>query len=191
MPSWRAASALVSLAMLDPPRRRATSTKVYPGLPSRKIPRKGPVDHGRIAFAGAVRFPPHGLDIALLDVVRLPHQLALGGVILLGQAVPLLPPVRQGLQVGPDGREFRRQGRTESRLQGRDARRHLRLVRPWGSREAIRGLRGRRQQRLMDWEVLRTLRGWEDRRGTLVDIRSTYGRGRGLVRGVRCSAPGR
>src|SRR5881396_1123213 len=177
MPSWRAASALVSLAMLDPPRRRATSTKVYPGLPSRKIPRKGPVDHGRIAFAGAVRFPPHGLDIALLNMIRLPHQLALRGVILLGQAVPLLPPVGQGLQVRPGSRELRRQVRTE----GRDTRRHRLLVRPWGSLEVIRRLRGRRQQRLMHGEVLRTLRGREDRRETLVDLRYTYGLRRGLM----------
>src|SRR5439155_15665341 len=134
MPSWRAASALVSLAMLDPPRRRAISTEVYPGLPSCKIPRKGPVDYGRIAFARAVRFPPHGLNIALLDVVGLPHQLALGAIILLGQAVPLLPPVCQGLQVRPGSCELRRQVRTE----GRDTRRHRLLVRPWGSREVIR-----------------------------------------------------
>src|SRR5205823_1362212 len=123
---------------------------------------------------------------ALLNMVRLPHQLALGGIILLGQAVPLLPPVCQGLQVWPGSRELRRQVRAESR----GARRHLRLVRPWGSLEAIRDLRGRRQQRLMDGEVLRTLRGWEDRRWTLVDLRYTYGRGRGLVLGLRCSAPG-
>src|SRR5207249_7743516 len=167
MPSWRAASALVSLAMHDPPRRRAISTKVHPGLPSRKIPRKCPVDDGRVAFARAVRFSPHGLDIALLNVVRLPHQLALGAIILLGQVVPLLPPVCQGLQVRPDGRELRRQVRAE----GRGARRHLRRVRPWGSWEAIRRFWRRREQRLMFWGRLRTLRGREDRGGTLVDLR--------------------
>src|SRR5438552_11179515 len=35
-----------------------------------------------------------------------------------------------------------------------------------------------------------SLRGREDRGGTLVDLRYTYGRGRGLVLGLRCSAPG-
>src|SRR5207253_11260149 len=105
----------------------------------------------------------------------------------LGQAVPLLPPVCQGLQVGPGGRELLCQGRAE----GRDTRRHLRLVCPWGSLEAIRGLRGRRQQRLMHGEVLRTLGGREDRGGTLVDLRYTYGRGRGLVLSLRCPASGR
>src|SRR6266446_9622766 len=103
-----------------------------PGLPSRKIPRKGPVDDGRIAFPGAVRFPLHSVDVALLNMVRLPGQLAVGVIILLGEVLPLLPPGREGLQVWPDGRELCRQGRAESRLQGREARRTSRIVRPWG-----------------------------------------------------------
>src|SRR6266446_5769133 len=126
-----------------------------PGLPSRKIPRKGPVDDGRIAFPGAVRFPLHSVDVALLNMVRLPGQLAVGVIILLSQVLPLLPPGRERLQVWPDGRELRRQGRTESRLQGREARRTSRIVRPWGRREAIRGLWRRRHQRLMHWGRLR------------------------------------
>jgi hypothetical protein len=150
---------------------------VYPGLPSRKILGECPVDDGRIAFAGAVRFPLHGVNVALLDMVRLSGQLAVGGLLLLGQVLPLLLPVRKRLQVRPEGCELRRQVRAEGRGRGREARRHLLLVRPWGSREAIRDLGRCREQRLMRGEVLGELRGRQDCRGTLVDIRSTDGRG--------------
>src|SRR6266478_666637 len=182
---------MVSLAIHDPPRWRAISTKVHPGLPSRKVPGKGPVDDSRITFPGAVRLPLHGVDVALLDMVRLPGQLAVGGLSLLDQVLPLLPPGRERLQVRPDGRELRRQGRTESRLQGCEARRTSRIVRPWGRWEAIRGLWRRRHQRLMHWEVSRKLSGRQDGRGTLVDVRFTYGRGWGLVLGLRWPTPGR
>src|SRR5712691_2491662 len=103
--------------MLDPPRARNPPRWTL-GLPSCKIPRKGPVDDSRIAFPGAVRFPLHGVDVALFDVVRLPGQLAVGVIILLGEVLPLLPPGRERLQVWPDGRELRRQGRAEGGWRG-------------------------------------------------------------------------
>jgi len=58
--------------------------KVSPGLPSPKIAGKCPVDDGRMAFPGAVRLLFHGVDIALLDMIGLPGELAVWGVILLG-----------------------------------------------------------------------------------------------------------
>jgi hypothetical protein len=82
-------------------------------LPSCKIPRKRPVDDRRIAFARAVHFALDGVDRALFDMVRLPHQLAVGGLVLLGEALPLVPPVRERLEVRPDGRELCRQVRAE------------------------------------------------------------------------------
>jgi len=53
-------------------------------LASPKIAGKRPVDDGCMAFPCAVRLPLHGIDIALLDRVRLPGQLAGWGLILLG-----------------------------------------------------------------------------------------------------------
>src|SRR6266446_5489154 len=53
------------------------------GLPPRKIPRKCPVHDGRVTFPGAVCFPLHGVDKALLDMVRLACELAVWGIILL------------------------------------------------------------------------------------------------------------
>jgi hypothetical protein len=82
-------------------------------LPSCKILRKRPVDDRRIAFAGAVRFALDGVDIALLDMIGLSGQLAVGSLVLLGQALPLVPSVRERLEVRPDGRELRRQLRAE------------------------------------------------------------------------------
>src|SRR5215471_11224987 len=83
-PATRDASLMVSLAMHAPPRGRETSTKVYLGLPSRKISGKRPVDDGRIAFPGTVRLALHGVNITLLDMVGLPGQLTVRGIILLG-----------------------------------------------------------------------------------------------------------
>jgi hypothetical protein len=92
---------------------RVADRCLWAALPARKVPRKRAVHHGRIAFACAVRFALHGVDIALLDMVRLPHQLAIGGILLLGEALPLLPPVRERLEGRPEGRELRRQLRAE------------------------------------------------------------------------------
>jgi hypothetical protein len=59
----------VRWAMHAPPRGRETSTKVDLELPSRKISGKRPVDDSRVAFPGAVRFPLHGVDRALLNML--------------------------------------------------------------------------------------------------------------------------
>jgi hypothetical protein len=82
-----------------------------------------------MAFSCAVRLPLHGVDIALLDMIGLPSQLAVWGLILLGQELTLLPPVRDRLEVWPESREFRQQGRTEGRRRGRDVRRVPWIVR--------------------------------------------------------------
>jgi hypothetical protein len=60
----------------------------------RKIPGQHAVDDSRLTVPRAVCLPLHGVDVALLDLVGLPGQLARWGLILLGQALPLLPPVR-------------------------------------------------------------------------------------------------
>jgi hypothetical protein len=140
-------------------------TKVSLGFPSPKIAGKRPVDDGRMAFPGAVRLPLHGVDIALLDMIGLPGQLAVWGLILLGQELSLLPPVRNGLEVWPERREFLQQSRAGDYWRGLDARRVPWIARLWGRLEAIRGLRGRRQQGGMLWEVLREWRGRRRRRG--------------------------
>ena len=98
---------------------------VSPGLPSRKIAGKRPVDDGRMAFPGAVRLLFHGVDIALLDMIGLPGQLALWGVILLGEDLPLLPPVRDGLKFWPDSHKFLKEQRAGDHWGGLDARRVL------------------------------------------------------------------
>jgi hypothetical protein len=46
-------------------------------------------------------------------MVRLPGQLAVWGLILLGQELALLPPVRDCLEFWPERREFLQQGRAE------------------------------------------------------------------------------
>src|SRR5437016_14030217 len=94
---------------------------VHPGLPSRKVPGKRPIDDGRMAFPRAVRLLLHGVDIALFDMVGLPGQLAVWDLILLGEALPLLPPLRDRLQVWPGGRELVQQGRAEDRWRVLDA----------------------------------------------------------------------
>jgi hypothetical protein len=71
--------------------------------PARKVPGKRSIDHGRIAFARAVRFALDGVDIALLDIVRLPHQLTVRGLVLLGETLPLVLPVHYRLEVRPEG----------------------------------------------------------------------------------------
>src|SRR4029434_4911231 len=109
----------------ESPRGRETSPKVSPGLPSPKIAGKRPVDDGRMAFPCAVRLLLHGIDIALLDMIGLPGQLALWGVILLGQDLPLLPPVRNGLEFWPDSRKFIQEQRDADHWGGLDARRVL------------------------------------------------------------------
>ena len=80
--------------------------KVSRGLPAPKIAGKRPVDDGRMAFPGAVRFLLHSVNIALLDMIGLPGQLAIWGVILLGQALPLLPPARNCLEFWPESHKF-------------------------------------------------------------------------------------
>jgi hypothetical protein len=64
-----------------------------------------------MAFPGAVRFLLHSVDIALFDMIGLPGQLAVWGVILLRQELSLLPPARDRLEVWPERREFFQQGR--------------------------------------------------------------------------------
>src|SRR5437588_8861 len=119
--------------------------RVYPELPSRKVAGKRPVDDGRMAFPRAVRLLLYGVDIALFDMVGLPSQLAVWGLILPGQALPLLPPLCDRLQVWPDSREFVQQGRAEARWRGLDVvRRPPWIARLLGRRDTIRGLRGRR-----------------------------------------------
>jgi hypothetical protein len=56
-------------------------------------------------------------------MVGLPDQLAVWGFILLGQALALLPPVRDRLEVWPERREILDQGWAEGRWRGLDARR--------------------------------------------------------------------
>jgi hypothetical protein len=62
-------------------------------------------------------------------MIGLPGQLAVWGLILLGQELSLLPPVRDRLEVWPESREFRQQGWAEGRWRGLDARRAPEIVR--------------------------------------------------------------
>jgi hypothetical protein len=52
--------------------------------------------------AGTVR----PLERGLLDMIGLPGELAVWGVILLGQDLPLLPPARHGLECWPESQKF-------------------------------------------------------------------------------------
>jgi len=82
--------------------------KVSLGFPAPKIAGERPVDDGRMAFPSAVRLPLHSIDIALLDMIGLPGELPVWGVILLGQALPLLPPACDCLECWPDSQKFLR-----------------------------------------------------------------------------------
>src|SRR5947209_4039316 len=69
--------------------------------PACKILGKGAVDHGRVAFPSQVCFPLDGLDIALLDVVRLPCQLPRRRVRVLPLWLPITPPGEESLELRP------------------------------------------------------------------------------------------
>ena len=83
-------------------------------LPFTKILRKGAIDDRGIGHALHVRFPLDRLNKALLDVVGLPHQLAVRIAGLVDLPLSLLPPGQELLQIGEGLRKecgcFRAQG---------------------------------------------------------------------------------
>src|SRR4051812_27907620 len=82
--------------------RTQSGPAVDTGLAPGKVAGQRAVHHGRSTFPCAIRFALHGVDIALLDRVRLPHQLAVGGRVLLGQRLPLVPPMGERLEGRPE-----------------------------------------------------------------------------------------